>query len=196
MIRVKDHLLARLALQEKIRLLVKQCCSIPRLGIKGYEWWSEALHVVSNVGPGTKFGGHVASVMCSYNQVNGVPTCADPNLLRNTVRDNRWMLVNHGLSLPLSLRRYHTVTVIEPNSTVNTTMIGNYVGAACGYTSLHGIGNYVKTIHQMGCADVVCTDDKLLSGAIEAAQESDATVLVMVLDQLIEAEFKDRPGLL
>jgi len=30
--------------------------------------------------------GKVASVMCSYNQVNGVPTCADPNLLRNTIR--------------------------------------------------------------------------------------------------------------
>lgn len=30
--------------------------------------------------------GKVASVMCSYNQVNGVPTCADPNLLRKTVR--------------------------------------------------------------------------------------------------------------
>lgn len=30
--------------------------------------------------------GKVASVMCSYNQVNGVPTCADPNLLKKTVR--------------------------------------------------------------------------------------------------------------
>lgn len=30
--------------------------------------------------------GKVSSVMCSYNQVNGVPTCADPNLLRKTVR--------------------------------------------------------------------------------------------------------------
>lgn len=31
--------------------------------------------------------GKVASVMCSYNQVNGVPTCADPQLLRKTIRD-------------------------------------------------------------------------------------------------------------
>lgn len=30
--------------------------------------------------------GNVASVMCSYNQVNGVPTCADPVLLKTTVR--------------------------------------------------------------------------------------------------------------
>lgn len=35
--------------------------------------------------------GKVASVMCSYNQVNGVPTCADPNLLKNTIR-GEWHL--------------------------------------------------------------------------------------------------------
>lgn len=30
--------------------------------------------------------GKVASVMCSFNQVNGIPTCADPKLLRDTIR--------------------------------------------------------------------------------------------------------------
>lgn len=35
--------------------------------------------------------GKVASVMCSYNQVNGKPTCADPELLRNTIR-GQWGL--------------------------------------------------------------------------------------------------------
>ncbi|MQL99667.1 hypothetical protein Taro_032392 [Colocasia esculenta] len=54
--RVKD-LIGRLTLQEKIRLLVNNAAGVPRLGISGYEWWSEALHGVSNVGPGTKFGG-------------------------------------------------------------------------------------------------------------------------------------------
>ncbi|KAE8693712.1 Beta-D-xylosidase 1 [Hibiscus syriacus] len=54
--RVKD-LLGRLTLQEKIRLLVNNAAAVPRLGIKGYEWWSEALHGVSDVGPGTRLGG-------------------------------------------------------------------------------------------------------------------------------------------
>lgn len=54
--RVKD-LIGRLTLQEKVKLLVNNAAAVPRLGIKGYEWWSEALHGVSNVGPGTKFGG-------------------------------------------------------------------------------------------------------------------------------------------
>lgn len=55
-VRVQD-LIGRLTLQEKIRLLVNNAAAVPRLGIQGYEWWSEALHGVSNVGPGTKFGG-------------------------------------------------------------------------------------------------------------------------------------------
>ncbi|PKI63684.1 hypothetical protein CRG98_015933 [Punica granatum] len=54
-VRVRD-LLGRLTLQEKIRLLVNNAAAVPRLGMGGYEWWSEALHGVSNVGPGTKFG--------------------------------------------------------------------------------------------------------------------------------------------
>jgi xylan 1,4-beta-xylosidase len=35
--------------------------------------------------------GSAASVMCSYNQVNGVPMCADQNLLRGTIR-GQWHL--------------------------------------------------------------------------------------------------------
>lgn len=35
--------------------------------------------------------GNIASVMCSYNQVNGKPTCADPNLLSGVIR-GEWKL--------------------------------------------------------------------------------------------------------
>ncbi|GAB2279891.1 hypothetical protein Dimus_014527 [Dionaea muscipula] len=37
--------------------------------------------------------GDVSSVMCSYNQINGIPSCADPVMLNQTVR-NAWNL--HG----------------------------------------------------------------------------------------------------
>ncbi|XP_006858943.2 beta-xylosidase/alpha-L-arabinofuranosidase 1 [Amborella trichopoda] len=37
--------------------------------------------------------GDVSSVMCSYNRVNGIPTCADPKLLSETIR-GEWNL--HG----------------------------------------------------------------------------------------------------
>ncbi|KAK7379037.1 hypothetical protein VNO80_04489 [Phaseolus coccineus] len=451
--RVKD-LIGRLTLEEKVRLLVNNAAAVPRLGMKGYEWWSEALHGVSNVGPGVKFNaqfpgatsfpqvittaasfnaslwesigrvvsdearamynggiagltywspninifrdprwgrgqetpgedpvlggiyavsyvrglqgthanrlkvaacckhftaydldnwkgmdrfhfnaqvskqdiedtfdvpfrmcvseGKVASVMCSYNQVNGVPTCADPNLLKNTLR-GLWqldgyivsdcdsvgvfysnqhyastpeeaaadaikagldldcgpflavhtqdavtkgllsqadvdgalvntltvqmrlgmfdgepsaqeygklgpkdvckpahqelaleaarqgivLLKNTGPVLPLSQQPHHTVAVIGPNSKANVTMIGNYAGIACEYTSpLQGIGRYARTVHQLGCENVACKNDNLFGSAINAARQADATVLVMGLDQSIEAETVDRTHLL
>ncbi|KAL5700927.1 putative beta-D-xylosidase 2 [Ranunculus cassubicifolius] len=452
-VRVRD-LIGRLTLQEKIRLLVNNAAAVPRLGIEGYEWWSEALHGVSNVGPGTKFGGNtpratsfpqvittaasfnaslwedigrivsdearamynggmagltfwspnvnivrdprwgraqetpgedptvagryaasyvrglqgydpngrlkvaacckhytaydldnwngidrfhfnakvskqdlvdtfdvpfkecvlegkVASVMCSYNQVNGIPTCADPSLLKETIR-GEWklngyivsdcdsvgvyydeqhytstpeeaaadalkagldldcgpflavhteeavkrrlvseldvnnalvntitvqmrlgmfdgepsrqpygnlgpltvcdpahnqlaleaarqgivLLKNSGPALPLSTIRHRTVAVIGPNSDVTETMIGNYAGIACGYTTpVQGIARYVRTIHEAGCANVACASDRMFGAAENAARQADATVLVMGLDQSIEAEFRDRAGL-
>ncbi|XP_061344784.1 putative beta-D-xylosidase [Gastrolobium bilobum] len=453
-VRVQD-LVGRLTLPEKIRLVVNNAIAVPRLGIQGYEWWSEALHGVSDVGPGTKFGGaypgatsfpqvittaasfnqslwqeigrvvsdearamynggvggltywspnvnifrdprwgrgqetpgedptlaakyaasyvqglqgdgsgnrlkvaasckhytaydldnwngidrfhfnarvskqdledtydvpfkacvldgKVASVMCSYNQVNGKPTCADPDLLRNTIRgkwrlngyivsdcdsvgvfyDNQHytstpeeaaaeaikagldldcgpflalhtegainkglisendlnlalanlltvqmrlgmfdgepsaqqygnlgpgdvcteahqelaleaarqgivLLQNNGNTLPLSPVQHRTVAVIGPNSDVTVTMIGNYAGVACGYTTpLQGIARYVKTIHQAACRDVGCGDNQLFGVAEMAARHGDATVLVIGLDQSIEAETRDRVGLL
>ncbi|KAL6177070.1 hypothetical protein ACLB2K_053702 [Fragaria x ananassa] len=76
-------------------------------------------------------------------------------------------------------------------------MIGNYAGVACGYTTpLQGIGKYSKTIHQQGCSNVACKVDTLFGAAIDAARHADATILVMGLDQSIEAEFRDRVGLL
>ncbi|PSR97910.1 Beta-D-xylosidase [Actinidia chinensis var. chinensis] len=452
-VRVRD-LIGRLTLQEKIRLLVNNAAAVPRLGIGGYEWWSEALHGVSDVGPGVKFGGafpgatsfpqvittaasfnaslwkeigrvvsdearamynggmagitywspnvnifrdprwgrgqetpgedpllagryaaqyvrglqgdvgnrlkvaacckhytaydldnwnsvdrfhfnarvskqdleetydvpfkacvvegRVASVMCSYNQVNGKPTCADPDLLRNTIR-GQWrlngyivsdcdsvgvlydlqhytatpedaaaatikagldldcgpflaihtegavrqgklseadvngalantitvqmrlgmfdgepsthpygnlgprdvctpahqylaleaarqgivLLKNGARSLPLSVARHRTVAVIGPNSDVTVTMIGNYAGKACGYTTpLQGIGRYARTIHQLGCSGVACLGNQQFGAAEAAARQADATVLVMGLDQSMEAEFRDRTGVL
>ena len=51
--RAKD-LLSRLSLKEKVQQLVNKATGVPRLGVPPYEWWSEALHGVSNVGPGVK----------------------------------------------------------------------------------------------------------------------------------------------
>ncbi|KAF4352156.1 hypothetical protein F8388_010522 [Cannabis sativa] len=198
--RVAD-LVKRLSLGEKIGFLVNSAGNVSRLGIPKYEWWSEALHGVSYVGPGTKLrglagltfwspninifrdprwgrgqetpgedpllsskyaagyvrglqqtggkdpnrlkvaacckhytaydldnwkgidryhfnakvskqdlddtfqppfkscvmDGNVASVMCSYNQVNGKPTCADPDLLSGVIR-GEWKLNGYIVS--------------------------------------------------------------------------------------------------
>lgn len=65
--RVKD-LLSRLTLDEKVLQLVNTAPPIPRLGIPAYEWWSEALHGVSNSGYGIFFNGTIKSAT-SFPQV-------------------------------------------------------------------------------------------------------------------------------
>jgi hypothetical protein len=71
------------------------------------------------------------------------------------------------------------------------------IGIACGYSSpLQGIGRYARTIHQLGCTNVACRDDKQFGPALDAARHADATVLVIGLDQSIEAETVDRTNLL
>lgn len=71
------------------------------------------------------------------------------------------------------------------------------LGIACRYTTpLQGIGSYARAIYRQGCADVGCVKGDLFDEAIGVASQADATVLVMGLDQSIEAEFRDRAGLL
>ncbi|XWS25263.1 hypothetical protein CRYUN_Cryun27aG0054300 [Craigia yunnanensis] len=65
--RARD-LVSRLTLDEKISQLVNSAPAIPRLGIPAYEWWSEALHGVANVGPGIKFDGTIKAAT-SFPQV-------------------------------------------------------------------------------------------------------------------------------
>ena len=45
-----DDLLQRLTLEEKVALMQNNSPAIPRLGIKPYEWWNEALHGVARAG--------------------------------------------------------------------------------------------------------------------------------------------------
>lgn len=65
--RVAD-LVKRLTLPEKIGFLINNAGNVTRLGIPKYEWWSEALHGVSYVGPGTKFS-NVVPGATSFPQV-------------------------------------------------------------------------------------------------------------------------------
>ena len=65
--RVGD-LVKRLTLPEKIGFLINDAGNVSRLGIPKYEWWSEALHGVSYVGPGTKYSNVVPS-STSFPQV-------------------------------------------------------------------------------------------------------------------------------
>ena len=50
-----QDLISRLTLKEKASLMLDQSPAIPRLGIKNFNWWSEALHGLANNGNVTVF---------------------------------------------------------------------------------------------------------------------------------------------
>ena len=50
-----EDLLPRLTLEEKVSIMQNASPAIPRLGIKEYEWWNEALHGVGRAGLATVF---------------------------------------------------------------------------------------------------------------------------------------------
>ncbi|XP_010558471.1 PREDICTED: probable beta-D-xylosidase 2 [Tarenaya hassleriana] len=57
-VRVKD-LVARMKLSEKVEQMGDNATGVMRIGLPAYEWWSEALHGVSDTGGGSTFGGAV-----------------------------------------------------------------------------------------------------------------------------------------
>ncbi|XVE49324.1 hypothetical protein DITRI_Ditri01bG0073600 [Diplodiscus trichospermus] len=255
--------------------------------------------------------GHVSSVMCSYNRVNGIPTCADPDLLKGIVR-GQWgldgyivsdcdsvevyynaihytatpedavalalqaglnmncgdylgkytenavnlnkveesivdqaliynyivlmrlgffdgnpkflpfgnlgpsnvctddhqllaldaakqgiVLLDNNGALPLSKTITKNLAVIGPNANATTVMISNYAGIPCRYTSpLQGLQKYVSMVtYEAGCSDVKCSNQTLIQPAVQAAAKADAVVVVVGLDQSIEAEGLDRVNL-
>ncbi len=48
-------LVQRLTLEEKVALMQNNSSAVPRLGIKPYNWWNEALHGVARNGLATVF---------------------------------------------------------------------------------------------------------------------------------------------
>ena len=60
-------LCSRLTLEEKAQLMLDDSPAIPRLGIKGFHWWSEALHGVANMGNVTNFPEPIG-MAASFNQ--------------------------------------------------------------------------------------------------------------------------------
>ena len=59
-------LCSRLSLEEKAQLMLDESPAIPRLGIKKFFWWSEALHGAANMGNVTVFPEPVA-MASSFN---------------------------------------------------------------------------------------------------------------------------------
>ncbi|GMY39132.1 beta-xylosidase/alpha-L-arabinofuranosidase 2-like [Fagus crenata] len=133
-----------------------------------------------------------------YGKLGPKDVCTPENqeLARETARQGIVLLKNCPGCLPLSPTAIKSLAVIGPNANVTKTMIGNYEGTPCKYTTpLQGLTASVATTYSPGCSNVACSAAQL-DDAKKIAAAADATVLVMGADQSIEAESRDRIDIL
>lgn len=149
------------------------------------------------------FDGDVAAQPFGHLGPQHVCTPAHRELALEAACQSIVLLKNGGgnnMRLPLSSHhRRGTVAVVGPHSEATVAMIGNYAGKPCAYTTpLQGVGRYARaTVHQAGCTDVACQGSgQPIDAAVDAARHADATVVVVGLDQSVEAEGLDRTTLL
>jgi beta-glucosidase len=100
-------LCSRLTLEEKAKLMLDESPAIPRLGIKKFFWWSEALHGAANMGNVTVFPEPVA-MAASFNP-DLLYQCFDVASTEFRAQYNQRML-NGGED-----EKFHSLSVWTPN---------------------------------------------------------------------------------
>ncbi|MDD4823410.1 MAG: glycoside hydrolase family 3 N-terminal domain-containing protein, partial [Bacteroidales bacterium] len=102
-----NDLISRLTLEEKAILMCDQSDAIPRLGIKKFNWWSEALHGLANNGNVTVFPEPV-----------GIAASFDDQLLYrifSAVSDETRAKYNEAMQKGEENRRFLSLSVWTPN---------------------------------------------------------------------------------
>ncbi len=105
--RAKD-LCSRLTLEEKAKLMLDESPAIPRLGIKKFFWWSEALHGAANQGNVTVFPEPIA--MASSFNPNLLYKCFDVASTEFRAQYNERMQRGSGED-----EKFHSLSVWTPN---------------------------------------------------------------------------------
>ena len=123
------------------------------------------------------------------------------SLAEKAAREGIVLLKNDGI-LPLKKDKVKTLAVIGPNANSRVALVGNYHGTATEYiTPLDGIlrcaGDEIRVLYSEG-SDI--KDDRIehlafendrISEAVIVAEESDAVVLVVGLNETLEGEEGD-----
>nr|XP_043608216.1 beta-xylosidase/alpha-L-arabinofuranosidase 2-like [Erigeron canadensis] len=132
-----------------------------------------------------------------YGELGPQDVCTEAHqeLAREAARQGIVLLKNSFGSLPLSPNAIQSLAVIGPNADATTTMLGNYAGIPCQYTTpLQGLANSVETVYHAGCSNPRCATAQL-EEAREVAAAADAVVLVMGTDLSVENEGRDRTSI-
>lgn len=123
------------------------------------------------------------------------------DLAVDAARKSAVLLKNDGI-LPLDKNKLTSIAVIGPNADSRASLYANYHGTASRYvTVLEGIQDYVgeqvRVFYSEGChlhndrVEGLAWEQDRISEAIVSAENSDAVVLVVGLDETLEGEELD-----
>lgn len=123
------------------------------------------------------------------------------DLAVDAARKSAVLLKNDGI-LPLDKNKLASIAVIGPNADSRASLYANYHGTASRYvTVLEGIQDYVgeqvRVFYSEGChlhndrVEGLAWEQDRVSEAIVSAENSDAVVLVVGLDETLEGEELD-----
>lgn len=101
-----DYLISQLTIDEKASLMMNSSAAVPRLGIKKYDWWNEALHGVARNGSATVFP-----------QAIGMAASFDDDLLYEvfTAVSDEARVKNRLAVASGDIKRYQGLTFWTPN---------------------------------------------------------------------------------
>ncbi|CAF4046485.1 unnamed protein product [Rotaria sordida] len=164
----------------------------------------------------------VASIMCSFNAINGVPSCANQFLLETIAREsyhlNGFVVGDCGAVSRIMDAHHYTSTVedtvavalhagtdldcalIGPTANATVLMQGNYHGKAPylldPITGIESIttGKSINVKFSYGCS-ISGTDESGFASAIELARLADVVIFFGGINQSIESEGRDRTSI-
>ncbi|XP_042485812.1 beta-D-xylosidase 3-like isoform X2 [Macadamia integrifolia] len=135
----------------------------------------------------------------SLEKLGKKDVCSDEHieLAADAARQGIVLLKNDNQTLPFSSSSVKSIAVLGPNGNVTKTMIGNYAGIPCKYsTPKDGFSTYGNVTFVKACEDdTPCTKTDGFPAAVEAAKNADATILVVGLELKFEREEFDRVDL-
>ena len=122
-------------------------------------------------------------------------------LAEKAARESAVLLKNNGI-LPLDKNRIRTIGVIGPNANSRAALVGNYHGTAAEYITpldglIHYLGDSVRVLYSEGSdiredrIEKLAFENDRLSEAEIVAEESDAVVVVVGLNETMEGEEGD-----
>ena len=100
--------------------------------------------------------------------------------------------------LPIDPRKVTNLAVIGPNANATNTLLSNYEGIPFKIISVleaikeEFLGSNVTVNYASGCANVKCENKDGFGEALQIAKSADYVIMVMGLDQTVEAEGRDR----